>query len=247
MAPLAGLCLDRSRFAKWLAPAIVLGAFAWFIPAMPNVTRPMWGEHNIFTTPRVDQRFSVRRQWIAGSKLMVDVAKAIDAKQVGFHMGHNEYQHPLMHMIREALGDDVTFVNVNAKKVSNPDNIQYSPDVVIRTRSRWHELIVGSRVYTSVARRGIFTAYVAPEKVSSAPDEHGAALFYGWSSMSGMRKPRHGVREMTRNTATLRYRHFRTSAFTVTLAVTNPHTTPVKVVVGVKEVLERFTLGPESA
>jgi hypothetical protein len=246
MSPLAGLCFAKSRSGKWFGIAFILAAFAWFIPSMPNVTRPLWGKHNIFTTPRVDQRFSVRRQWIAGSKLMVEVAKAIDAKQIGFHMGHNEYQHPLMQMLREELGDEVSFVNVNSKAVSNPEGTQYMPDMVIRTRSKWHELMVGGIPYVSSARRNIFTAYVAPEKVQAAPDEHGAALFYGWLSMSGMKKPGHGVRLMTRKTATLRYRHFRKSAFTAVLVVTNPYDKPVKVRIrNRKNTLSTFTVPPK--
>ena len=48
------------------------------------------------------------------------------------------------------------------------------PDMVIRTRSKWHELMVAE--YLMFLPLGnIFTAYVAPEKVSCA-DEHGAAL-----------------------------------------------------------------------
>jgi len=244
MAPLAGLCFERNRGGRLLGGAVVLAAFVWFIPSMPNMTRPLWGPHNVFTTPRVDQRFSVRRQWIKGSKLMVQVAKAIDAKQIGFHMGHNEYQHPLMQMLREELGAQVTFVNVNSKAVSNPDNVQYAPDMVIRTRSKWHELMVGKTAYVSAARHNIFTAYVAPDKLHNAPDEHGAALFYGWSSMSGLKKPGHGVRLMTRKTATLRFRHFRSSAFAVTMVVTNPHPESVRMtLLNRKTVFGVFNIG----
>ena len=227
LAPLAGLCLGRMHAGAWGTALVVGFSVVWFIPSMPNVTRPFWGERNIFTTDRVEQRFSIRRQWLPGSKLMVDVAQAIDAREIGFHMGHNEYQHPLMQMMREQLGDGVRFVNVNAKAVSNPENTRYSPDMVIRTRTSWHELQVNESVYISAARYGIFVAYVPEERLSKAPDEHRAALFFGWRSMSGLRKPGHGVRLMARDTAVLRYRHFRRTDFAVSVTVTNPTNKPV--------------------
>ncbi|MBT9557987.1 MAG: hypothetical protein IV100_18265 [Myxococcales bacterium] len=230
VAPLAGWLLDRPGQTKWfnrVHPGHVMAGFvaaaclAWLVPTLPHTGRPLWGPKSIWKTPRDTQRFNWRPSWERGSDLAVEDIRKLNPTQVGYKFGHNDIQYPLPRMVWDTH-PHITWVNVNPKPVTLPGGYspsddaarlaawQPTPEVIIATGDYRFELFQAKRRYLAVGHDAPYTVFVRDDLAAQAPsggfERH---RFFGWKSMQGLKKPRHGERLGRTDTAHLAFEHFR--------------------------------------
>ncbi len=230
VAPLAGWLFDRPGGRAWFGrihPGHVMvgltaaACLAWLVPTLPHTGRPLWGAKSIWKTPRDTQRFNWRPSWERGSDLAVDVIRKLNPKQVGYKFGHNDIQYPLPRMVWDTH-PHITWVNANPKPITLPGGFspsddaarlaawQPTPEVIIATGAYRFELFQAKRRYLAVGHDSPYTVFVRGDLAHEAPsggfERH---RFFGWKSMQGLKKPRHGERVGRTNSPRLTFEHFR--------------------------------------
>jgi len=134
-----------------------------------------------------------------------------------------------MRMLKDALGDSVSIVVTNPKPISNPNNIQPDPDIVIVSGSAASELELPglTDAYQAVHNVGLYTIYAKPDIAR----KHGIIKmgpFFGQRHMIGFNpKGRHRV--ATQNRSIVRFPSARVSNKTLRIRCIKRGTEPRRI------------------
>lgn len=131
-----GLQIRQQRVINVLVILLFCASVPWIFTCHE---RPLIGEHNIFTTPRIEQYFRsktrIREDYLGAAALL----NSQECRQIGFHLGYSDYEYPLWVMLHNQNHpglriQHVDVANESASKYDDADYKNFSPCAIVSTR-----------------------------------------------------------------------------------------------------------------